>query len=153
MEYFNQQGHLTTHAFDLIESADPPELARLEISEHLSFCDECLDEYLKHMQDKTLLTPLRPVKNGVLMELRIKLFNLVFSRCASVILAASIAIILTLTGVLYRTDILRDYDRFDRVKQQDQEQQKPTEQITDSLSRVISDILNNLERNYEDEKK
>lgn len=57
-DYFTEDGHLTDYAFELLESSDTDELARLEISEHLSFCDDCLLRYTDFItQDKLMQTP------------------------------------------------------------------------------------------------
>ena len=43
MERFHTDGHLTDEALAaLIRDGRPDELSRLEIAEHLSFCDVCL---------------------------------------------------------------------------------------------------------------
>ena len=45
LELFTADGHLTDSAFALLiqEKLDP--LQSLEVSEHLSFCDRCLERY------------------------------------------------------------------------------------------------------------
>ena len=43
--YFAPDGHLTDCAFDDLLHSEPDELARLEIAEHLAFCDHCTERY------------------------------------------------------------------------------------------------------------
>ena len=44
-ELFTPDGHLTDQAFSLLLSEQLDQLQSLEVSEHLSFCDKCLDRY------------------------------------------------------------------------------------------------------------
>lgn len=108
-DYFTENGHLTAYAFELLENPDTDELARLEISEHLSFCDDCLLRYTDFMtQDKLMQTPdnmtreisARIVKTAV---------NEMFRRYVCVCTAACIAMIFWLGGIF--TPDLSDYDK------------------------------------------
>lgn len=61
--YFDQDGHLTGRAFDDLLHGEPDELARLEIAEHLAFCDHCTERYTARLcEDELLPAPetLRP---------------------------------------------------------------------------------------------
>lgn len=44
-ELFTADGHLTDQAFSLLLSEQLDQLQSLEVSEHLSFCDQCLERY------------------------------------------------------------------------------------------------------------
>lgn len=57
MERFEPNGHLTDEALFALVSGDPDELSRLEVSEHLSYYDRCLDRYLALLSDSTLEAP------------------------------------------------------------------------------------------------
>ena len=60
MERFHTDGHLTDEALAaLIRDGRPDELSRLEIAEHLSFCDVCLQRYTDLLSGTTLLEPER----------------------------------------------------------------------------------------------
>ena len=56
-ELFYADGHLTDDAFLALVHNDEnlTELERLEISEHLSFCDECIIRYTACLEDDSLL--------------------------------------------------------------------------------------------------
>ena len=45
MDVFREDGHLTDEALTALTQASPEGLARLEIAEHLAFCDLCLERY------------------------------------------------------------------------------------------------------------
>jgi len=55
MTIFNQNGHITAEGFFLLVTEKADEMQRLELSEHLSFCDRCLEQYLVEMEKITLL--------------------------------------------------------------------------------------------------
>lgn len=44
-ELFDSDGHLTEEAFTLLIREQLDELQSLEVSEHLSYCDRCLERY------------------------------------------------------------------------------------------------------------
>ena len=44
-ELFSPDGHLTDTSFELLISEKLDPLQSLEVSEHLSFCDRCLERY------------------------------------------------------------------------------------------------------------
>ena len=61
MEIFDRHGHLTDQALEALTGGAPlDELHRLEIAEHLAFCDRCLQRYTERLTDETLLAPPRP---------------------------------------------------------------------------------------------
>ena len=56
--YFTETGHLTTEALtDVTNHVALSELERLEIAEHLSFCDACLEQYALLLTDEHLCDP------------------------------------------------------------------------------------------------
>ena len=58
MERFRADGHLTDEALlALIRQEEQSELERLEIAEHLAFCDACLQRYTELLAESPLLTP------------------------------------------------------------------------------------------------
>ncbi len=58
MNTFDSGGHLTDAALQAFLSGGPlTELERLEIAEHLDFCDACLLRSMERMPCEVLLTP------------------------------------------------------------------------------------------------
>ena len=94
MELFDQNGHLTVEAFSALDSDGLDELSRLEISEHLSFCDRCLDRYLARLPDSTLETPAHSCRAGLLQHIRRQALRLLENRVAAA--AAAVVIVVSL---------------------------------------------------------
>ena len=69
MGLFNREGHRTGEGLDALTAGSLNELQRLEVSEHLSFCDLCLEAYMQRLEDSPLLTPEKPVKAAVMRRL------------------------------------------------------------------------------------
>lgn len=66
MNLFQFDGHLTDEALQaLINNTDLPEISRLELSEHLAYCDDCLERYTALLTDGTLLSPQHSCKSGL----------------------------------------------------------------------------------------
>ena len=58
MELFREDGHLTDQTLEaLVSGRELSELGRLEVSEHLAFCDLCLNRYTQQLMDEGLMTP------------------------------------------------------------------------------------------------
>ena len=68
--YFDQDGHLTGRAFDDLLHGEPDELARLEIAEHLAFCDHCTERYTARLCEDELLPAPETLRPSVLQPLR-----------------------------------------------------------------------------------
>lgn len=112
-DLFDEAGHLTddtlvalvhsTDAENMAEGADDAvdfnELQRLEIAEHLSFCDECVLRYTELMADDALLTPSDLVEPSVMRKLEKEERRQYFSKWVSMVMAASFAILFWVAGV------------------------------------------------------
>ncbi len=70
MTIFNQNGHITAEGFFLLVTEKADEMQRLELSEHLSFCDRCLEQYLVEMEKITLLEIEESVAKRVIKKVR-----------------------------------------------------------------------------------
>ena len=58
MEYFRPDGHLTDEALAALVRSEPlDELVRLELAEHLAYCDDCLQRYTDALAGTPLLMP------------------------------------------------------------------------------------------------
>ncbi len=99
-EYFDGNGHLTDTAFSALASGKQlDEPTRLEIAEHLSFCDKCVESCIDATQAGELNEPDESCLLGVRRGLRrIKRSNLVH-RAATAALAAALALTLWFTGM------------------------------------------------------
>lgn len=91
---FDQNGHLTDRAIaSLVRGEALPELTRLEIAEHLAYCDLCLQRYTDALADIPLLTPEVPCADSVWRRIRQRSLRILTSRYAT----AAAAVVLALT--------------------------------------------------------
>ncbi len=94
MERFRADGHLTNEALAaLVRDGGLDELGRLEMAEHLSFCDACLQRYTDLLAGAELLTPERSCQETLWARVRTRTLRLVTSRYATA--AAAVALALT----------------------------------------------------------
>ena len=92
MERFRADGHLTDEALlALIRQEDQSELERLEIAEHLAFCDACLQRYTDLLAEDALLIPSRSCQQTLWQRLRVRAVRLLVSRYATAAAAVALA--------------------------------------------------------------
>ena len=92
---FDPTGHLTDHALTALASGeDLPELTRLELAEHLAYCDLCLQRYSDVLTAEVLLPPPVSCEKPLLRRIRIRTLSILTSRYATA--AAAVALALTL---------------------------------------------------------
>lgn len=91
MNAFNQAGHLTDEALEALVRGDPlAELERLEVGEHLAFCDICLSRYTEHLTDDALLTPALSCQKPLWQRIHARALRIFTSRYATA--AAGVAL-------------------------------------------------------------
>lgn len=94
MERFREDGHLTDEALAaLVQGGGLDELGRLEMAEHLAFCDLCLQRYTELLANLELLTPERSCAGTLWTRVRTRAIRFVTSRYATA--AAAVALALT----------------------------------------------------------
>lgn len=94
MEHFCHDGHLTDAALTALVEGEPlEELERLEIAEHLAYCDQCLQRYTQLLSEDVLLTPEQSCREPLLGRIRRRTIQLITSRYAT----AAAAVVLALT--------------------------------------------------------
>lgn len=99
MELFHENGCLTDAALRAVVDGTLDETARLEVCEHLSFCDACLLRYTALLDDDMLLTPEEPVAPGVMQRIREKTMRVLVNRYTRAAAVAVLALALWSTGV------------------------------------------------------
>ena len=92
---FREDGHLSDGALTALARNEDrfDELERLEIAEHLAFCDECLQRYTLALEDGALLVPERSCQRALWARIRSRALRMVTSRYATA--AAAVALALT----------------------------------------------------------
>ncbi len=99
-EFFHDNGHLTQDALHcLVNGADADEICRLELAEHLSFCDCCLDGYMALLSDSLLIDPPSPQADSIIKIVTRRARILFFNRYTRAAVAACLAITLWTAGV------------------------------------------------------
>ena len=93
---FRDDGHLSGQALDALVRNDEnfDELERLEIAEHLAFCDFCLQRYTEALAAVPLLVPERSCRETLWTRIRARAVQLAVSRYATA--AAAVALALTM---------------------------------------------------------
>lgn len=94
MEPFEQNGHLTDKTLSALVSGGLDELSRLEVSEHLSYCDRCLDRYLSLISASKLEAPAHSCREPLMRRIRRDARRFLESRLAAA--AAAIVIVVSL---------------------------------------------------------
>ena len=106
MELFDPAGHLTDGALlALAHEEVPDELARLEMAEHLAYCDQCLQRYTDLLTKTPLLTPAHSCRESLWRRIRVRTLRLLTSRYATA--AAAVALALTVVWGSGRLDFVR----------------------------------------------
>ena len=100
MACFDSHGHLTDQALRALIQEEPlEELERLEIAEHLAFCDQCLQRYTELLTDDTLLTPSPACREGLARRIRRRVIQMFTSRYATAAAAVVLALTLLWSGM------------------------------------------------------
>ena len=95
MELFRHDGHLTDAALAALVAGEPlDETARLEIAEHLAYCDLCLQRYTDALAGTELLTPERSCQENLWRRIRARAARLFLNRYTAA--AAAVALALTM---------------------------------------------------------
>ena len=93
MELFDSAGHLTDGALlALAHEEVPDELARLEMAEHLAYCDQCLQRYTDLLANAPLLTPAHSCRESLWRRVRARTLRLLASRYATAVAAVALAL-------------------------------------------------------------
>ena len=106
MELFDPSGHLTDRALlALVRNEELDELARLELAEHLAYCDRCLQRYTALLADAPLLVPAHSCRESLWRRIRARTLGILTSRYATA--AAAVALALTVVWGSGRLDFVR----------------------------------------------
>ncbi len=139
LELFYEDGHLTDEALQaLIREEELDTLQRLEVSEHLSFCDMCTLRYTDLLCEEVLQPPPVPLYGEVMKKIRERARKAFLRRLTTVTAAACLAMIFWWSGVF--TFPARNIEREGRPNvtvQADLAKEKPS---------GLTEIRNNLQQ-------
>ena len=97
MEHFLENGHLSDEALAALATNAPlPQVQRLELAEHLAYCDQCLLRYTALLPEEALLTPETSCELGFWRRVRQRTLRMMTSRWTAA--AAAVAIVFSLWG-------------------------------------------------------
>ncbi len=133
MELFKEDGHLTDLALKMSVENTLGETESLEVSEHLSFCDECLVRYSNFLTDDVLIEPEKPLTQSIMRKIRQKVIKIIFNRYFAATAAAVFAIVFWQIGVFS--------DIYEVSKERNLAKYKP-----DTHTTVIDDINNHFNK-------
>jgi predicted anti-sigma-YlaC factor YlaD len=115
-EIFDTNGHLTDFALQQLLTGNPDELTRLEISEHLSFCDRCTIRYTNLLEQSEWLSPTRPLEQDIMKRVGRQTQVVLLRRYASMAVAACFAIVFWITGIFNFPLLTSERQTFDLCK-------------------------------------
>ena len=92
-------GCLTGYALQSLVNGSLGELGRLEVTEHLSYCDLCVERYTAMLAEDTLLEAPELLKSGILKELKRRTTRVFVNRYFHMGVAACLTLVLWSTGV------------------------------------------------------
>lgn len=99
-ELFKQDGHLTDEGLSrLVNGEELDELSRLEIAEHLSFCDECVSRYSQLLLPEEYAAPPVPLYGSIMKKIRERARRIFLSRAATVSTAACLTLVFWWGGI------------------------------------------------------
>lgn len=104
---FREDGHISGGALAALAGNEDrfDELERLEIAEHLAFCDDCLQRYAAALEDGALLAPERSCQKSLWGRIRSRALRSAAGRYATA--AAAVALALTVLWGGERVEFVR----------------------------------------------
>lgn len=141
MEYFNQDGHLTKDALQELIHGEPDELHRLEIAEHLSFCDECIDHYTGMLTEPVLVSPLEAVAPGVMKKKKEKKRRELMRQYATMAVAACFTMVLWTTGMFGISANMPERDFLKEMEKRDSSRiEKMYGTLEEKFDKIVDDL-------------
>ena len=149
MAIFHENGHITAEGFFLLVTEKADDIQRLELSEHLSFCVGCLEQYLKEMEKITLLETEKSIAKRITKSIKYKTAFLAQKRFGTAVTAACIAMVLWSTGVFSWTTMLHQSDTIESLEQEIQKLSWQNQTILHDVSEKYQQIWQILDRSEE----
>ena len=128
----DETGCLTDGALAGLMEGSLDELQRLEVSEHLSYCDACVERYTALLADGVLLEAPELMKQSVLAALRRKAAKVFVNRYFHMAVAAS------LTPMLWGSGVFNSFGEVRLVRPP--EERNPEASISWRLNSFASDV-------------
>lgn len=139
--YFDQEGHLTGRAFDGLLHGEPDELARLEIAEHLAFCDHCTERYAAILCEDGLLPAPETLQPSVMRGIRRRARQLFVNRYVAAGVAACLTMLLWLGGAFSMPASTHTPDPFQHLTSFSQQFSDKTKEIGNRMTDGIQQFF------------
>ncbi len=101
MELFYKNGHISEEGFQLLIEQKANEFQRLELSEHLSFCEACMARYLEYLDNMEELEVEIPSVHAMVYKAVQRKAGPKWKDCMTTVAAACIALFLWSSGVFH----------------------------------------------------
>ncbi|MCI8601247.1 MAG: hypothetical protein HFE45_06585 [Oscillospiraceae bacterium] len=96
---FNQNGHISDQGLWLLTAGDPDALCCYELSEHLDYCDQCVDRYSVLLTENMLMAPPSGLAKPVMAKVRRGNILFLTKRAIKVCTAASLTVVIWYSGL------------------------------------------------------
>lgn len=148
MNLFLDNGHLTDEGLQALIDDNLDEMQRLEVSEHLSFCDECLVRYTDLLTDPICMEPEHDLVLPVMQRLRKKALRVITSRYATA--AAAVVLTLCLWAAGFFSGIHAEEAQMGQKITQNCPFSGEIQQIFWQISNTFSDMMNQVSGDISD---
>lgn len=137
-ELFLQDGHLTDEALNALIEGSLDEEQRMEVGEHLSFCDRCLDRYTALLTGELLEEPPKDQTLPTMRKVQKKKMRSTLRRYASAAAAVAIGSVFWYSGVFQAVGetLTQQPESFARPPISQQQEQRPSRLGDDILEAV-----------------
>ena len=125
MDLFYPDGHLTPQAMQGLMDGTLDELGRLEVAEHLGFCNQCMQTYTKLLCQSPLMEPPQDMTLPVMRQVRVRNLRTELKRWGMVAASVAVAGTLWYTGVFQQMGQMVERDYTPSATAQSQEQPEP----------------------------
>lgn len=143
-ELFDEHGHLTDHAFRQLILEEADELDRLEIAEHLDFCDHCVERYTAQLCEQPLLEPQESLREGIMRRIRRRAGMIFFNKYVVAVAAACFAIIIWISGI-FTMEVPQDQRFLQGMVEGTTTFAQKTTEFTNNLAKQITDFFNGMQ--------
>lgn len=146
-ELFFSDGHLTDEALQGLLDGSLDEMARLEVGEHLSFCDTCLDRYTALLTADVLEEPETHQTLPVMRQVHKRQVNTAARRYATAAAAVAIGSVLWYTGTFHLVgkafaeppEMLLQQNHQQNIAMQEKEPTAERNSLSDAIRKAVDD--------------
>lgn len=155
-ELFLENGHLTQDAlYALVNEEDLSELERLEIAEHLSFCDECILNYAIVCNTIDFIETPEIMTISIMKKIKNRAKVIFINKYTTFAAAACFALFFWSNGVFNVYDKVVDNENLHILVEQSNKITQGSVTMTETVSEGIERIMNKINNGgiFENEKK